>query len=110
MQAGYTPPIELNRVRTLALAMRALSFAIFVFGLLINRDQFFHAYLVGFIFWIGITVGSLALLMLQHLTGGAWGLVIRRVLEAASRTLPLMVFLFVPIVLGAHWLYPWTNP
>jgi hypothetical protein len=47
--------------------------------------------------------------MLQHLTGGGWGLVIRRVLEAATRTLPLMLILFVPIIFGAHWIYPWTH-
>ena len=43
--------------------------------------------------------------MLQHLTGGGWGFVIRRVLEAATRTLPLMAILFMPIILGAHYLY-----
>jgi hypothetical protein len=48
--------------------------------------------------------------MLQHLTGGGWGLVIRRVLEAATRILPLMVVLFIPIIFGARRLYPWTNP
>lgn len=109
MQAGYTPPRELRRVSTLALAIGALFFALLVFGLLVDRTQFFHAYLVGFIFWIGITIGSLALLMLQHLTGGAWGLIIRRVLEAASRTLPLMVILFIPILVGLNQIYPWTN-
>lgn len=55
-------------------------------------------------------MGSLALLMLQHLTGGGWGLVIRRVLEAATRTLPLMLALFIPVLAGAKWLYPWTHP
>jgi hypothetical protein len=51
----------------------------------------------------------LALLMLQHLTGGGWGMVIRRVLEAATRTLPLMLILFMPILFGARHIYPWTN-
>jgi hypothetical protein len=108
-QAGYTPPPELRRVSTLALAVGALFLALFIFGLLVDPAQFFHAYLVGFIFWIGITVGSMALLMLQHLTGGAWGLIIRRVLEAASRTLPLMLILFLPILLKLQLIYPWTN-
>ena len=54
-------------------------------------------------------LGCLALLLLQHLTGGAWGLVIRRVLEAATRTLPLMALLFIPIILGARQIYPWTH-
>jgi len=106
---GYTPPWELKRVTTLAVAVGALFFALLVFGLLVDRAQFFHAYLVGFMFWIGITIGSLALLMLQHLTGGAWGLIIRRVLEAATRTLPLMVLLFIPILVGLNQIYPWTN-
>jgi hypothetical protein len=109
IQSGYTPPPEITRVRTLALAVGALFFALFVFGLLVDRAQFFHAYLVGFIFWIGITIGSLALLMLQHLTGGAWGLIIRRVLEAATRTLPLMLILFIPVLVGLNQIYPWTN-
>jgi hypothetical protein len=109
MQAGYKPPRELKRVSTLALAVGALFFALLVFGLLVDRAQFFHAYLVGFIFWIGITIGSLALLMLQHLTGGAWGVIIRRELEAATRTLPLMVILFIPILVGLNQIYPWTN-
>jgi hypothetical protein len=109
IQAGYTPPGELKRVSTMALGVGAVFSALLVFGLLIDRAQFFHAYLVGFIFWIGITLGSTALLMLQHLTGGAWGLIIRRVLEAASRTLPLMLILFLPILLGLNQIYIWTN-
>jgi len=93
----------------MALAVGALFFGLFVFGSLVDRAQAFHAYLVGFIFWMGITLGSLALLMLQHLTGGAWGLIIRRVLEAATRTLPLMLILFLPILFGLNQIYPWTN-
>ena len=73
------------------------------------RKQVFQSYLVGYLFWIGIALGSLALLMLQHLTGGQWGLVIRRILEAASGTLPQMAILFIPIIIGAHYLYPWTH-
>ena len=109
IQTGYTPPRDLKRVSTLALAIGALFFAVFGLGLLVDRAQFFHAYLVGFIFWIGLTVGSMALLMLQHLTGGAWGLIIRRVLEAASRTLPLMLIMFIPILLGLNQIYSWTD-
>src|SRR6266849_8350138 len=110
IQAGYTPPAELNRVRSNALIAGVVLSALLIIGAFVDRAQFFHAYLVGFLFWIGIALGSLALLMLQHLTGGGWGLVIRRVLEAATRTLPLMLLLFVPIVIGAQWIYPWTNP
>src|SRR6267142_3545128 len=109
IQTGYAPPPELKRVSTMALAVGALLFGLFVFGSFVDRAQAFHAYLVGFIFWIGITLGSMALLMLQHLTGGAWGLIIRRVLEAATRTLPLMLILFLPILFRLNLIYSWTN-
>src|SRR6266404_2245966 len=109
IRPGYTPPAELNRVRTVALVVGVVLSALLVLGALIDRAQFFHAYLIGFIFWTGITVGSPALLMLQHLTGGAWGLIIRRVLEASTRTLPLILILFLPILLRLNLIYPWTN-
>jgi hypothetical protein len=106
---GYTPPAELKRLSMSALLVGAVFTLLLVIGAFIDRAQFFHAYLVGFIFWTGITLGSLALLMLQHLTSGAWGLVIRRVLEASTQTLPLMLLLFVPIIFGLKQIYPWTN-
>ena len=109
IQPDYNPPAALSRVSTRALIVGIVFSAVLVVGAFLDRVQFFHAYLIGFIFWAGITVGSLALLMLQHLTGGTWGLVIRRVLEAGTRTLPLVLLLFVPVVLGLKQIYPWTN-
>src|SRR2546422_163498 len=106
---GYTPPAELSRVSMRALIVGVVLTVLLAIGAVIDRPQFFHAYLVGFIFWIGITLGSLALLLLQHLTGGAWGVVIRRVLEASTRTLPLMLILFIPIIFGLKQIYPWTS-
>src|SRR5262245_23036764 len=109
IELGYTPPAELRRLSTRALIVGVVFTVLLIIGAFIDRKQFFQAYLVGFILWAGITLGSLALLMLQHLTGGAWGLVIRRVLEAATRTLPLIIILFVPVILGIKQLYPWAN-
>src|ERR1051325_3200108 len=106
---GYAPPAELKRLSTSALLIGAVFTLLLVIGAFVDRGQFFHAYLVGFVFWTGITLGSLALLMLQHLTGGAWGLVIRRVLEASTQTLPLMLILFVPIIFGLKQIYPWAS-
>src|SRR5216684_8713276 len=76
------------------------------------RDSggFFRSYLVAFLFWIGITLGCLALLMVQHLTGGNWALVIRRILEAGSRTLLLMAVAALPLLLGMKTLYVWSRP
>jgi hypothetical protein len=78
-------------------------------GLAIRPDPFFRAYLVAYCYWLGISLGSLAILMVQHLTGGGWGMLIRRVLESATRCLPLLVILFLPIVAGIDTLYPWTR-
>lgn len=78
-------------------------------GALIFPPSFFRAYLSAYIFWVGIPVGCLALLMLHHLVGGRWGFMIQRVLEAAIQTLPLMALLFIPLFFGLSDLYPWAR-
>ena len=100
----FNPPnlSDFQKRSLIAGAFFLLALLVFAF---IDRKQFFQAYLIGWTFWTGIAVGSLALLMLQHMTGGGWGFVIRRVLEAATRTLPFMAILFIPIILGAHDVY-----
>jgi len=76
-----------------------------------NPAVFFQGYLLSFMDWLGICLGSMVILMIRHLTGGGWGMVIRRVLGAAMRTLPLMALLFVPIAwLAVPRLYPWAMP
>jgi hypothetical protein len=109
MNSTYAAPPELGRYQKPALIVGVVFLLFLVVGAFLDRAQFFHSYLVGYLFWLGIALGSLALLLLQHLTGGAWGLVIRRILEAATRTLPLMALLFIPIILGAQQIYPWTH-
>lgn len=109
MISANTTTVDLKRFQRIAFIAGVLGMVLLVIGLFVSHDQFFRSYLFSYAFWIGIPLGSLALLMLQHLTGGGWGMVIRRPLEAATRTLPLMLVLFVPIVLGVHALYPWTH-
>jgi hypothetical protein len=72
-------------------------------------EYLFRAYLIGWLFLWGLSLGSLALVMIHHLTGGAWGIVLRRRLEAQMRLLPLVALLFVPIALGAAHLFPWAS-
>ena len=107
--ATYGPPASIQRYQRMALLVGIVFSVIFLIGLFLDRAQFFHSYLFAFSFWSGLAIGSLALLMLQYLTGGGWGFVIRRILEASTRTLPLVALLFVPIILGAHSLYRWTD-
>jgi len=92
-----------------SLVAGVIGLAALAFGGFASPDQFFRSYLIGFVYWLGIGSGSLALLMIYHLTGGAWGALIRRVLEAASRTLPLMAVLFVTLVFGLSHVYVWTD-
>jgi len=77
--------------------------------LMSGADRFFQAYLVAYTFWMGIVLGCLALLMVQHLSGGVWGIVLRRPFEAAVRTIPYMAVLFIPILFGMHSLYEWSH-
>jgi len=76
----------------------------------IQPQQFYRAYLLGFMLWLGVALGSMAILMIRHLTGGGWGMVIRRILGAAMRTVPLLAALFIPVILGIHKLYIWAQP
>jgi hypothetical protein len=108
MSTSFNPP-DLRRLRQRSLIVGIVFLVILFIGVFINRDEFHQAYLFAFTFWTGLSIGSLALLMLQYLTGGGWGFVIRRVLEAATRVLPLIAVLFIPNLFGAHYLYPWTH-
>lgn len=109
MSTTFNPP-NMTSFQKWALIVGGVFLVIMIAGAFIDPRQFFQSYLIGWTFWTGIAVGSLALLMLQHLTGGGWGFVIRRSLEAATRTLPLMAVLFAPVILGAHSIYHhWTE-
>ena len=74
-----------------------------------GREEFFRAYLLGFMCWLGVALGSMAILMIRHLTGGGWGMVIRRILGAAMRTVPLLAILFIPIIVRHAHLYIWAH-
>ena len=75
-----------------------------------SPDEFYQAYLLGFMCWLGVSLGSMAILMIRHLTGGGWGMVIRRILGAAMRTVPVLAALFIPVILGMKHLYIWARP
>jgi len=99
-----------DRVQRLALiAGGILLVAAFADGVRVP-EQFFRSYLLGFIFWIGFPLGCAAFLMIHYLTGGDWGLPIKRPLEAGVRTLPLMIVLVVPLLFGLTHLFSWTDP
>jgi hypothetical protein len=107
--SGGTTSAVLDRLERAALGLGGV-FLLALAGAAADRAQFFRSYLYGYLFWVLVGVGSLGLAMLSHLTGGLWGLVPRRLHEAAARTLPAMGLAFVPVVLGASSIYTWANP
>ena len=101
----YSAPDSVDRLQQRALVAGIVGFVLIAIGYVRTPDQFYHSYLIAFMFVLGLSVGSLGLLMLQHLTGGHWGIVIRRPLEAATLSLPFVAVLFLPIALGMKYLY-----
>ena len=102
------PNLTASSKRALVVGIAGL--ALSAIWAIFNAEQFFRSYLLAYVFWIGIVLGCLAILMVQHMSGGAWGLVIRRVLEAATRTFLPMALLFIPIAVGLKSIYIWANP
>lgn len=101
---------ELERLQWWSLAVGGVALLLCVVGAIFSPDQFFRSYLTAYLFWLGIPLGCLATLMIYHLTGGVWGFLIRRVLEASIRTLPLFALMFVPLVFGLGRLFLWARP
>ena len=104
-----TPPV-VKTIQQRSLIIGLVFSVIAALGAWLRPDEFFRAYLLAFMAWLGVTLGSMAILMLRHLTKGAWGMVIRRILGAAMRCVPLMAALFIPLLFGIRRLYIWARP
>ncbi len=106
---GYTA-VDFDRFQRRAGAAGILALAACAAGAAGSPDQFFRSYLFAYLFWIGIALGCFAIVMLHHLVGGSWGVVIRRLLESGAGTLPLMAVLILPLLAGLPRLYVWARP
>src|SRR5438477_1213545 len=110
-------PAELNgpawlfdRYQSRALIVGGLATIALILGSFIGPNDMDHAlraYLAGYVLWTGASLGCMALLMVNHLSAGKWGLIIRRILESGAAQFPLMFLLFIPIALGMKHLFPW---
>src|SRR5215831_623229 len=102
----YPAPEAVSRLQTRAFGVGAIAMLLAILGGLRSPAVFYQSYLMSFLLVLGITLGSLGLVMLQHLTSGQWGIIIRRPLESATRTLPLLAIAFLPIaIFGMPYLY-----
>lgn len=103
-------PATMNRWFAVSLLIGVIGTAVMVVGEVLNPAQFFRAYLAAYLFCLNLALGSMIVLMLYHITGGGWGFLTRRLLEGATRTLPLLAVGFLPIALGIRYLYPFARP
>src|SRR2546430_2567996 len=71
-----------------------------IIALLVDRQQFLRSYLFAYLYWTGMGLGCLAILLLHHVVSGKWGMMIRRLCEAGARTLPFMALLLIPVLMG----------
>jgi hypothetical protein len=99
-----------QRARNISLVVGAIGLGLCVLGALFSRPQFFQAYLFAYVFWLGIALGCLGIIMLHNLSGGGWGVAIRGLLESGMNTLPLLALLFLPLLFGLPHLYEWARP
>ena len=109
-QSIYAAPPSVSRLQSRALLVGVIGLALCALGAFTNPAQFFRSYLIGYLFALGLALGCLGLVMMQHLTGGHWAVVIRHPLESATRTLPLLFVLFLPLVFGMRHIYGWARP
>jgi hypothetical protein len=87
-----------------------LGLAIGCVGLITDPVRFFRSYLVAEVFWISLGIGALFFVLMHHLTGSVWSVVVRRIPEAMTATLMIMAVAFIPVLIGLHDLYPWSHP
>jgi hypothetical protein len=100
---------ELSGLRRVALVAGAAGVLASLAGAFVDPAQFFRSYLFAYLYWAGLAIGCLGVVMVYHLTGGAWGVSVRRPLEAGAGTMPLVAVLFVPLLFGLRHVYPWTD-
>jgi hypothetical protein len=110
MSGHPDPTARLTRLGTIAGAVGLAGLLLSVLGWFMAPSSFYFGYLAAWLLWLGVPLGCGALLMTWRLTGGGWGIILRPSLEAGTLTIPALAVLFIPVVLGIHALFPWSNP
>jgi hypothetical protein len=107
---SYYLPLETwTKVRNAIVFVALAGWVATIAGYFTDHESFFSSYLVAFIFFASTAIGATFYVMVQHVTGSAWSVTVRRLMENIMKTLPLFVILFIPIALGVHELYEWSH-
>jgi len=104
------PDLADPRLRRAALAVGGVAALLAVLAWRLDTARFFQSWLLAWLFVLGIALGALVNVMIHELTGGAWGFAVRRPLEAAIGTLPVVAALGLPLAFGLAELFPWARP
>ncbi len=108
--SSWRAPAELGRLERRFWIIGGAGIVLSLLGALLDQAQAVQSYLVAWLLWTGVAFGSFAVMTLHHLSRGGWGLMVRRVLESAAKTLPLLAILFIPVLLGLPHIYRWADP
>ena len=110
MERERTVQPVLERLGQLALVVGMVALIVSAIGLILNPLQFFHSYLVAFLYVFGFCVGCTGFAMIHYLGGGRWGAAIGDVLRSGIALWPVVGVMFIPVLLGMGYIYPWSNP
>ena len=100
--------VRLDGARRNALIAAVIGALGCIAGVFLEPGRFFASYLFAYVFWTSISLGFLGITMLHHMTSGRWSFLIQRISEAGMRVLPLQALLFIPLLFGLGYLYPWV--
>ena len=105
----FIPDAIWDRGRNVIAAFFLIGWAASVAAYASSPDRFFQSYLVAFFFGFTISIGAALFTMIQHLTGSAWSVPVRRIMENIMMSLPILGLLFLPVAFGVHSIYEWSH-
>lgn len=105
----FLSPEAWSAVRNSLALVALVSWLALAAGYALDRQQFHFSYLTAFTFFVSVSLGALFFVMMQHLTGSAWSVTVRRLMENMMRAVPLAFLLVLPVFAGIHSLYEWSH-
>lgn len=112
MNPAESPRPEIARIQQRSLVVGVIGLVLCAVGFAVDHTQFLRSYLWAYLFWTGMTIGCLGILLMHNVVGGKWGIVIRKLVEtgATPRQFLMMAVLILPILLSIPTLYSWARP